>query len=297
MFGFTDLIHFVLRRKRLVALLAVFNLIVSIFALLWVLKKHYRAEVQVSFNEVKYTFEGNLATDYLFEDKEPYNQQYAFINILQADSLMRLTVLKYQLADHFELAPSIPDRDKKAIEILRRSVMFTIDRMSSDPVLKLTFSDRDPEVAENVLLDLVNRVAHFREQQIEDNNAVTLQLAEQRLQYITGKLPDWQQEIHDLPTLHPGTSLNMSPAEHHFEAKVVQKLQLADIVQRLSELKSAPKYKPYSIANNGSMDASLSPLIVVLLALFANLLALITETQLLFMLSTLKRIAKREPEP
>lgn len=263
----TKIFRFVVRNLKLIFLLIAVNLFLSVIAIYSFHQQQFRAEVQITFNEVKLSFDQNHATDYLFEDDKEYKKSTEFVNILQTDSLLRKTVIKHSLSDHYKIPKTNPNRIKKAIEILRRKIKFTVNVQSSDHALIISLMGKDPNLIELVLSDLADQVNAFRSQQIDQNNAVTRHMAKLHMQ-----------DLKEHPTSGMGA----------YRPEV-----LASIIRQIDLLEDAPRYKPYFIARNGAVDATLSLAVVIALALLANLIAFFIEVQLMYLISVLRKYAQQ----
>ncbi|MEM9022756.1 MAG: hypothetical protein AAGB22_03380 [Bacteroidota bacterium] len=292
MVGFDQQLRYIRGKRTLLIRLLLLNIVLTAVVLVWMRsQRQYRAQVKVVFNEVKLNFEGNQAKAYLFDAPKRKANHYAFINILQMDSLVGVTVRNFALADHYGLDPAAPDRDKQAAEALRRNVWFNTEEAIEDPALTLTLSDGDEAMAEALLLDLVGQVARVHQAQARSNNAVTRQIADRYRQDINQKLPEIHAEIQRIPDNPPklaaphelGESL-----EKYYRGQLKERFELEDLIRKLDAEGSHPLYRPYSVINQGVQVAAYNPVVLAVLVLVANLMALVVEMQLVFFFNFLR---------
>ena len=280
MFGLTELILFVRKKRKLLGFLLLFNLVLSVIGMMMVLEQKYRAEATIVFNKVKFSFSGNRAEDYLFDEEFPAQ----FIYLMQSDSLIALSVKKHQLANHYDLPSTDPDRDKMAGEILRRKVLPQPSDLENEAALNISLMDEEKEMAEAVLMHLIENVGHFYALQIDDNNTVTEGVATHYSERLEKEL----------------SQANPEPPTFSSEAIRIRKMErqneLSGIIQQIRDNEDLPRYTPYFVINNGAVNATYKFSIVLVLAIVANIIALIFELQLLYILNYILQLFRKQEE-
>ena len=261
--------------------LVLLNLILSVVVLSRVWHPKHKAQVRVVFNEIKTTFDENLGDDYLFSPNEYRRMHAAFIGVMQADTLMEQTVFKFNLADHYGFAPDQAERAKKAAGVLRRNILYDLE----DLQLTLSLTDSDPNMAEEVLLDVVEKVETYFALQINENHSITLDRAERKLEILTGKLADLR------PNAAPGDQLTESMIDL-YQSKQAQAMELEVLIRQLKADQQRPRYRPYRIANLGVADVSFHPLALLFLAVFGILLGIAFMIQIAYFIH---RISTLQP--
>ena len=277
------ILRFLQRHKKVFILLAITNVILTItFFKFWNTEQSFIASVRIVFNEVKVNFQENQSKSYLFSREKPFE----FINLLESDELLDSVVMNFDYATACEIPKENKTRNKIARQILRRKTKVVLETNK----LEVSFVDQDRERAEAILLAMINSVESINQNRIKDNNKITKQIAKEYLNDFDMSIKFVKDEMSKFVNASDTLiARNYIDNINEFYAKSMsQKLDIMNTINEIDRLETLPKYKPYFIINNGVISQDIKLLTIIILATFANIIALIFEFQILFVAQYLK---------
>lgn len=272
-------IRYLRRNVRIVTILILINLIISVFVLVSVRKPTFRAEATVVINTVKSTFNDNLALDHLLMQKEFTD----FIHLIASDTLTQLAAVEFNLAEHYHIPTDHPERIKVASEELRRHISFVSDL----PTLVVYHSDEDEQLAEEVLFYLIDQVKNLQRFRIDKNQQVTSELASVRVAKIDSSTA---LNLKQLDAMYADAKRTPARAKlrntllDEMANDIIERQNVEDVRRRIDELSAASGYDLYYVINNGVEDRTYKWSLLLVLAVTANIVVLILELQVLFLI-------------